>query len=88
MLNRSLQVATVNLIKLAGRVILALVAVVPIVLLRAVSVEEATAVEAAQAAAAADMKVDGKVAIVTGAARGIGRAQAEAILAKGGKVGE
>ena len=36
---------------------------------------------------AADMKVDGKVAIITGAARGIGRAQAEAILAKGGKVG-
>ena len=33
------------------------------------------------------MKVDGKVAIITGAARGIGRAQAEAILAKGGKVG-
>ena len=33
------------------------------------------------------MKIDGKVAIITGAARGIGRAHAEAILAKGGKVG-
>ena len=71
--------------------ILAFVAELPVLLVTTAASVSSAAVEATTAIVAqapgADMKVDGKVAIITGGARGIGRAQAEAILAKGGKVG-